>query len=48
MIMIDRVKSLPLPPGDLGLPIIGQDQKFLQDPNIYNQPEQFNPERFNN
>ena len=30
--MIDRVKSLPLPPGDLGLPIIGQDQKFLQDP----------------
>ena len=25
-------KSLPLPPGDLGLPLIGQDRIFRQDP----------------
>ncbi|MGK7950835.1 MAG: cytochrome P450 [Xenococcaceae cyanobacterium] len=29
---IARTKSLPLPPGDLGLPIIGQDRKFRQNP----------------
>ena len=32
MAVIKRVKSLPLPPGNLGLPIIGQDRVFRQNP----------------
>ena len=32
MKITNQAKSLPLPPGDLGLPIIGQDRKLRQNP----------------
>lgn len=32
MNIVNHTKSLPLPPGDLGLPIIGQDRIFRQNP----------------
>ncbi|MDJ0649144.1 MAG: cytochrome P450 [Xenococcaceae cyanobacterium MO_188.B19] len=32
MKITNHAKSLPLPPGDLGLPLIGMDKTFLQNP----------------
>ena len=37
MNIVNQVKPLPLPPGNLGLPIIGLNRIFQQNPRNYRQ-----------